>query len=133
MAHTRKPGPVGKGPRKQHTIRFPLGIDARVAQLAAARGFEFNDFAVALVARGLAADVEVPRDIRALVAQRAATCGSEFNELVVELVAKGLAAGGEPLVAQGTGACGSEFNDFVVELVVKGLAAAEHEQLQLSA
>jgi hypothetical protein len=57
----RKPGPVGKGPRKQHTIRFPLPLDATLKAGAREAGYrDFNDFVVDLLERAVAAGIELP-------------------------------------------------------------------------
>jgi hypothetical protein len=51
-----QPGPVGKGPRNQRSIRFPVDVDGVITAKSEAAGYDsLNDFVVDLVARALAA------------------------------------------------------------------------------
>lgn len=40
----KKPGPAGKGPRKQVAVRLPLALADAAQEYAAQRGMTFNDW-----------------------------------------------------------------------------------------
>lgn len=69
----RRPGPAGKGPRKQLTVRLPVGLGERLEAVAKTRGEPMGDLVADLVGAhieelegksGLAAQEELSIDFR---------------------------------------------------------------------
>lgn len=69
----RRPGPTGKGPRKQLTIRLPVGLRERLEAVSSMRGEPMGEIVVELVEAhidelegksGLAAQEELSIDFR---------------------------------------------------------------------